>query len=243
MKDDLGDRMKKYERHWTGLKLDEKYTYARLDGRGFSKLTKNLDRPFDSGFSSLMSIVTKTLVQKTHAIAGYTQSDEISLAWETSKVFFDGKVQKLSSILASLATSIFVNEGSEYTDINFNNYPHFDGRVFCLNDENELINAFLWRYKDCHRNAIQSIGQSFFSQKELNRVSMRDLQFKLAEIGVNPDDYPSNNIHGTFFIKEDEMRLTDAGLIPRSVVIRKVSDWSKTTHSERLEFILGEQVN
>lgn len=239
MKDDLGDRMKAYERRWTGLKLDGKYTYARLDGRSFSKLTKGLDRPFDSGFSLLMQTVTQTLVEKTHAIIGYTQSDEISLAWETDKIFFGGKIQKLSSVLASMATSVFVNEGSKYTNINFNSYPHFDGRVFCLDDEHELANAFLWRYKDCHRNAIQSIGQSFFSQRDLNKVSMKDLQFKLAEIGVKPEDYPSNNIHGTFFIKEDEMRLTDAGLIPRSVVTKKVSDWSKTTHSERLEFIFS----
>lgn len=239
MKDDLGDRMKEYEKRWTTIKLNEKYTYARLDGRGFSKLTKNLDRPFDSGFSDLMAFVTEKLVERTHAIVGYTQSDEISLAWENDKIFFDGKLQKLSSVLASLATSIFVSEAPNYTSIDLNKYPHFDGRVFCLPNKDEITNAFFWRYKDCHRNAIQAIGQSFFSQKELNKVSMRDLQFKLAEIGVKPDDYPLNNIHGTFFIKENEMRLTKAGLILRSIVSQKVSDWSKTTHNERLGLIFS----
>lgn len=239
MKDDLGDRMKAYEKRWTGLKLDGKYTYARLDGRGFSKLTKGLERPFDNGFSNLMALVTEKLVDKTSAIIGYTQSDEISLAWETDKIFFDAKVQKLSSILASMATSVFVSEAPNYADINLNKYPHFDGRVFCLDDEHEIANAFLWRYKDCHRNAIQSIGQFYFSHKDLNKVSMKDLEFKLAGIGVNIEDYPSNNIHGTFFGREEEMRVTEFGLIPRSKVVRKISNWSKTTHSERLEFIFG----
>lgn len=57
-----------------------------------------------------MQEVTKFLVAETHAQLGYVQSDEISLCWlDPSKAPFDGKLFKLQSVLASLATSKFNN--------------------------------------------------------------------------------------------------------------------------------------
>ena len=53
MKDDLGDRMKLYEKERTGEKLDPgSIVYARIDGRGFSKFTKGMDKPFDIGLET-----------------------------------------------------------------------------------------------------------------------------------------------------------------------------------------------
>ncbi len=53
-------------------------------------------------------------LEETNALVGYTQSDEISLILYSDKigsqVFFDGKVQKLVSVLASMAT-LFFQEG------------------------------------------------------------------------------------------------------------------------------------
>jgi hypothetical protein len=64
---------------------------------------------------------TKYLVQATHARIGYTQSDEISLVWLAdgleSDVFFSGKVQKMVSVLASMAATKFVTViPAEYRD-------------------------------------------------------------------------------------------------------------------------------
>ena len=51
----------------------------RLDGVGFSKWTKGLNRPFDEKLTQLMIETTKFLVEETNAVVGYTQSDEITL--------------------------------------------------------------------------------------------------------------------------------------------------------------------
>ena len=63
--------------------LPENFIIARLDGKGFTKLTKeklSLEKPFDQKFSQIMIDTTKYLFNVGFkVIYGYTQSDEISL--------------------------------------------------------------------------------------------------------------------------------------------------------------------
>jgi tRNA(His) guanylyltransferase len=80
--DDLGDRMKDYEMAEAGRRCMPRLPIlARIDGRGFSKFTGGLERPYDRRLSDLMVDTVKFLVRETNAVCGYTQSDEISLAW------------------------------------------------------------------------------------------------------------------------------------------------------------------
>ena len=75
-KDALGDRMKSYEAVETHRRFDSTLpVYARIDGRGFSKFTKDMNRPYDLRMTNTMIGVTKYLVDKTHAACGYVQSD------------------------------------------------------------------------------------------------------------------------------------------------------------------------
>lgn len=80
---------------------------ARLDGRNFHTFTKDLKRPFDERFSGEMIQTTKDLISETQAIIVYTQSDEITLLFYANdtkgQVFFGGRIQKMNSILSSLA--------------------------------------------------------------------------------------------------------------------------------------------
>ena len=112
MNDALGDRMKFFE----GMESDRRFlpmlpVCSRLDGRSFSKFTKGLNRPYDENFHNLMVETTKYLVEETNANMGYTQSDEISLVWYSedyaSQIFFDGRIQKMNSILSSMASVKF----------------------------------------------------------------------------------------------------------------------------------------
>ena len=81
-KDSLWDRMKFYESQACVEKLLPLIpVIARLDGKGFSKFTKGLKRPYDERLSKLMVETTKYLVKETNANCGYTQSDEITLVW------------------------------------------------------------------------------------------------------------------------------------------------------------------
>jgi len=213
-KDDFGDRMKAYESAET-----ERYfmpllpIYARIDGRCFSAFTRGLDRPFDIRITRAMIETTKYLVEETHARIGYTQSDEISLVWQQdrydSEVFFNGKVQKLVSVLASLATAKFnhvclVDETLQERTKNL--MPVFDCRVFQLPNRTEAANAVLWREKDATKNAISMAERSFYSHKALHGKSSSEMQEMIFQKGQNFNDYPAFFKRGTFVRRITEER-------------------------------------
>ena len=109
--DELGNRMKQYEYHTTCTKLIPGLpVYCRIDMRAGHTFCRGLTKPWSLEYVETMQAVTKFLVEETNACLGYVQSDEISLCWlSPDKAPFDGKLFKLQSVLASLATSKFNN--------------------------------------------------------------------------------------------------------------------------------------
>lgn len=209
MEDALGDRMKAYEAVETARRLDprEQPIYARIDGRSFSTFTRGLRRPFDERLSFAMIETAKALIEETGALIGYTQSDEISLVWslapdQPSQMFFDGKVQKLVSVLSGIATSALTHAISTSPDEVFRAYaarrPHFDARIFALPDRTEATNAFVWRANDASRNAVQMTAQTYFSHRELQGVSTDEALAMLEAKGIDFASYPDMFRHGTF---------------------------------------------
>lgn len=201
--DEFGDRMKMYEKIETSRRLDPSLPiYARIDGRGFSKFTKGMNRPYDLDMTNAMIATTKALIEATHATFGYTQSDEISLIWmadEGKDIFFSGKVQKMASVLAGLATSHFIMDGGTYIDAKyFDRYPHFDARVFQLPSVEEGANAFLWREMDAQKNSISMAASAHYSSKELHKKSGLNMIEMLLNKGVNYSAYPAFFKRGTF---------------------------------------------
>lgn len=66
--DSLGDRMKVYEYHETNRRfLPNLPIYARIDGHGFSRFTRGMQRPYDERMSRAMVATAGALVEKTHA--------------------------------------------------------------------------------------------------------------------------------------------------------------------------------
>jgi tRNAHis guanylyltransferase len=83
--DALGDRMKGYESAEAGRRLMPLVpVMARIDGRCFSSFTRGMRRPYDPTMSEAMIDTTVQLVKETNACMGYTQSDEITLAWHST---------------------------------------------------------------------------------------------------------------------------------------------------------------
>ena len=205
MNDSLGDRMKEYESQETERKFMLGLpVYARIDGRGFSKFTRGMTRPFDAAMSKSMVDATKTLVEKTQATLGYVQSDEISLAWlptTTGGYWFDRKITKMTSVIAGLATISFVQAIMK----NFENYddllarsPHFDARVISMPNLSEMANMFLWRNQDASKNSLSMAASHYYSHKELHGKSGPEKHEMLFAKGVNWDSYPYFFKRGTF---------------------------------------------
>lgn len=215
MTDSLGDRMKSYERRETDRTLLPTLPiYARIDGRCFSRFTKGMERPYDSAMSAAMVETTKALVEQTHARIGYTQSDEISLVWladtPKSEVVFGGKIQKMTSILAALATASFTRailrgRLAGYAD----RLPHFDARVFQMPDRTETANMILWREQDATKNAVSMAAIHHYSHKSLLGKSGPEKQEMLFTAGVNFNDYPAFFKRGTFVRRVIRERVLD----------------------------------
>jgi tRNA(His) guanylyltransferase len=205
-KDDLGDRMKEYERHETGRKfLPMLPVYARIDGRGFSKFTKGMARPFDAAMTHAMIETTKYLVKETHANIGYVQSDEISLAWlapdYTGSIFFDGKIAKMTSVLAAMATAGFgraIRGWQPYED----RFPAFDARVLQLPLPYEAANMFLWRSLDATKNAVSMATRAHYSPKQMHGQNQAAMIEMLQDKGIRFSDYPDAFRLGTFVRRE-----------------------------------------
>ena len=96
--DDLDKKMRIYEQSLDQVILPEIYLVARLDGRGFTRLTKKIcdfEAPFDERFRDMMEKTVKALIDCGFNITyGYTQSDEISLLFHPDENTFGRKVRK-----------------------------------------------------------------------------------------------------------------------------------------------------
>lgn len=210
MLDDLGDRMKLYESAEAGRRLMPLLpALARLDGRAFHTFTRGMRRPYDERLSRAMVATTMFLVEETNAIVGYTQSDEITLCWHStdpkSQIFFDGRIQKMCSVLAAMCSAKFASvfedrfcDEPERVAQAGSKPPVFDCRVWNVPTAEEAANVFLWRELDATKNAVQMAAQSIFSHKELQGKNGAEMQEMLFAKGINFNDYPAFFKRGTF---------------------------------------------
>jgi tRNA(His) 5'-end guanylyltransferase len=210
-KDNLGDRMKLYERNSSTKLITRMPVIGRLDGRSFSKLTKDMKRPYDERFQRCMWAAAKAICEE---LAGcriaYVQSDEITVLltdWETynTACWFGYRVQKMTSVAASIATSAFMKEHfKEFGNIRS---VAFDARFWNL-PKHEVTNCFLWRQQDATRNSIQMMGQSVFTHKELHKKSCDDIQEMLhSKFSINWNDTLVPQKRGVCLVRQ----VNDAG--------------------------------
>lgn len=204
-KDDLGDRLKRYESVSTAPRAFKgQPLIARLDGRSFHTFTRGMKKPYDEDFMHVMLLTMQYLVEQFHPLVAYTQSDEFTLAWyypssSQSEYIFDGRFQKLDSILASAATAKFNSLLPDNLPTKTYMLPTFDCRTFVVPNLQEAYHMFLWRQQDATKNAIQMAAQSMFSHNELQNLHSGELQEKMfADKGVNFNDYPPKFKRGTF---------------------------------------------
>jgi len=223
MKDDLGTRMKnQYEirtRTWLPRRT---YTIIRLDGKAFHTFTKGMDKPYDESFIADMDRTAKYLCEEIQGCKlAYVQSDEISLLLTdferiTTDAWFDGQVQKIVSVSASMATAIF-NKYSLIDKLAF-----FDARVFSIPDPVEVENYFVWRQKDAVRNSLSMHAQSLYSHKELNMKSQVELHNMIHMKGKNWNNLPDGFKRGRTITKVHSFDIESA---PGTAIIDLGTNW------------------
>jgi tRNA(His) guanylyltransferase len=199
IKDPIGDRMKKNYEDVTRYKLPRRTnTIIRLDGKAFHTFTRGLERPFDQRFCYIMQLTAAALCEEVQGCQfAYTQSDEISLlltdyANIDTCAWFDGNLQKIASISASIATYYF----NLYYQADRRGPAFFDSRAFTIPDSEEVANYFVWRQQDATRNSINMVAQSLYSHRELQGKSSKELQELIHQKGQNWNDYPAKQKRG-----------------------------------------------
>lgn len=182
--------------------LTELPVMARLDGKCFHAFTKKLEKPFDIPLISCFRATTQQLVQETGATLGYCQSDEISLIWAQDHVFFDGRIQKMTSVLASMTTLIFSKMQNFFLPY-VQRSALFDGRVWQLPNLARATEYFEWREADAVKNSISMAAQAYFSPKQLEGKSSKERQEMLmSQFQVNWNNYSSACKRGSYYQRQ-----------------------------------------
>ena len=195
----MGDRFKRYEAATQLLLPRRTYTIIRLDGKAFHTFTRVMDKPFDETFAWVMDKVSNKLAAEIQGtVFGYTQSDEISLLLQDfatidTGAWFDGNVQKMTSISAAMA-SVHLNDFK--LSAARGGPAYFDSRVFTISDPVEVANYFIWRQRDSVRNSILATAQAHFGPKRIHGVNTNDLVHMLDDEGVHWYEMPGRFTHG-----------------------------------------------
>ena len=195
--DDLDARLRIYETMHDQWVLPGIYMVARLDGRGFTRLTRDVhqfDAPYDVRFRDHMVSTLEYLISECgfQIIYGYTQSDEMSLLFHPDENTFSRKIRKYNSILASECSAKF--------SLLLGSQACFDCRISELPKEKDVIDYFRWRSEDAHRNALNGHCYWILREKdrsvqeatqELSGLSIAEKNEFLFQQGININDLPS----------------------------------------------------
>lgn len=195
MDNGLGARMKdQYEFRFQTQLPRRTYTIIRIDGKCFHAYTRGMERPYCAPLAQRMDLAAMALTREMMGCAfAFGQSDEYSFlltdfAGPKTEAWFDGNVQKITSIAASIFTAAFNTDGFHYAG----RIAHFDARVFCIPDPGEVENYFIWRQQDATRNSIQMAAHCQFSHKELLGKDTGEMQEMLFQHkGINWNNYPT----------------------------------------------------
>jgi len=186
MKDDLGRRIKRDYEDAFRLTLPRRtYTIIRIDGRGFHQFTRGLERPYCRPLADALDQAALHLCQEMIGCRfAYGQSDEYSFLLtdfegEESALWFDGNVQKMVSVSASLFAAVFAKHFPS------ERIAAFDSRVLVISQREEIARYFLWRQLDASANSLNMLASAHYTHGELAGKSVEEKHELLYEKGVN----------------------------------------------------------
>ena len=125
---------------------------------------------------------------------------------EAAEPIFGGRLFKLTSVLASMATAKFNSVVPELVPSKAGKLATFDARVFQAPSLEEAANVVLWRWFDARKNSISMAAQDVFSHKQLHGVDSQGKIELLHDWGIKWDKYPDFFKWGTFVRRETVQR-------------------------------------
>jgi tRNA(His) guanylyltransferase len=225
--DELDCKMRVFETAHDLCVLPGLYMVARLDGRSFTRLTKEVhqfEAPFDPRFRDMMLATAEHLMAGCgfNVVYGYTQSDEISLLFARDENNFQRKLRKLHSVLSGEASAKF--------SLLLGAIAVFDCRISQLPTVDLVVDYFRWRNEDAHRNALNAHGYWLLRKMgktvseataAMSGLSVAQKNELLFQNGVNFNDLPLWQKRGSGLYWEEVERPAENPVTGEKVVARR----------------------
>ena len=240
----LQKNLRSYETAYDFSVPPNTYMIARIDGRNFTRLTKerhNFERPFDAKFRDLMIATTKHLMHCGFPVTyAYYQSDEISLLFDINIDTFSRKIRKYNSVLAGEASAKF--------SVLLGDIGVFDCRISQLPRKLDVINYFKWRSDDAYKNTLNAHcywalrNKNHTAKQAAKIIEGKTISFKnelLFNEGINVNNLPNWQKRGVGFywidIKKEITTKTQQGknkkVLKTNLELPMGSEYSKLVES------------
>lgn len=193
--DELDSHLRQYETANDRTIPDGFLVVARLDGRGFTRLTKELmdyEAPYDPRFRDAMLVAMTRLMEcGFRVVFAYAQSDEISLLFHSEDGSFERKHRKWLSILSG--------EASAALSLAMEIHAVMDCRLSEMPDRKTVADYFRWRMEDASRNCLNAHCYWMLRKQGINASeatgflsgkSTAEKHDLLHENGINFNDLP-----------------------------------------------------
>lgn len=204
MSNKLKDRVESYQSVTDYRLLSRVPIVICINGRGFSKVTQLLDKPYCPKFAEgMLSTTLRLCTDVEGAIFAYQHNDEIVIVARNDQTnetnpWYDNKLQKICSVTSSIATMHF-NEFAMAQGLNMVGAPVFTSQVFTVPNIAEAVNTIIYKQQQNFHTSIQS-ACLYELIKKYDKNNIKDMMAGLSvdekvdllhqEAEVNFNDYP-----------------------------------------------------
>jgi tRNA(His) 5'-end guanylyltransferase len=202
LKDELGARLKQEYEDALRITFPRRtHLILRIDGRAFHQFTRGLERPYCRPLADALDTAALALAaQFTGCRFAYGQSDEYSflatdMEGQKARMWFDGNVQKIVSVAASVFTAAFA------ASFVSKELATFDCRALVIPPAADVERYFLWRQLDASANSLNMLASAHYSHAELLGKSEADKHELLHAKGVNWAKQPTDFKRGRAILR------------------------------------------
>lgn len=155
----LKNRIESYHDTYDFRLLNRVPVIICINGKSFSKVTSELNKPFCEKFlENMLSTTLKLCSEIEGTLFAYHFNDEIVIVVRNDQnidtlPWFDNKLQKICSVTSSVATLHFNNVSSK---LNLINDGIFTSQIFIVPTISEAINTFIYKQQQNFHIAIQA---------------------------------------------------------------------------------------
>jgi tRNA(His) guanylyltransferase len=204
MSNKLKDRVESYQSVTDYRLLSRVPIVICINGRGFSKVTQLLDKPYCPKFAEgMLSTTLRLCTDVEGAVFAYQHNDEIVIVARNDQTnetnpWYDNKLQKICSVTSAIATMHF-NEFAAASGLNMVGAPVFTSQVFTVPNIAEAVNTIIYKQQQNFHTSIQS-ACLYELIKKYDKNNIKDMMAGLnidekvdllhQEADVNFNDYP-----------------------------------------------------